>query len=156
MALVRGRSHRMRSTLQQCVCKLWNTLQSMGVFTQLASNIKGFACKFARKCAFASCVNWASGLETQLRLLLPRWTHRSPRFSSALDRRLFMKPFQNLNQNLKVSGQGLCLLGKRRQVTNTSTTKILDLALRGDNTVVQELCMKFPGLETLFLWICAW
>ena len=35
--------------------KLWNTLWSMGVFTQLASNSKGFA----RKCASASCVNWA-------------------------------------------------------------------------------------------------
>ena len=40
-------------------CKLWNTLQSMGVFTQIASNIKRFACKFARKCASASCVNGA-------------------------------------------------------------------------------------------------
>ncbi len=28
----------------------------MGVFTQPTSNIKGFACKFACKCAFASCV----------------------------------------------------------------------------------------------------
>ncbi len=37
--------------------KLWNTLWSMGVFTQLASNIKGFAGKFACKCAYASCVN---------------------------------------------------------------------------------------------------
>ncbi len=31
--------------------KLWNTAQSMGVFTQLASNIKGFARKFVCKCA---------------------------------------------------------------------------------------------------------
>ncbi len=33
--------------LATCTRKLWNTLWSMGVFTQLASNIKGFA----RKCA---------------------------------------------------------------------------------------------------------
>ncbi len=33
----------------------------MGVFTQLASNIKGFAHKFACKCAYASCVNGALG-----------------------------------------------------------------------------------------------
>ncbi len=38
-------------------CKLWNTLWSMGVFTQLANNIKGFVCKFACKCAYESCVN---------------------------------------------------------------------------------------------------
>ena len=31
----------------------------MGVFTQVASNIKGFAPKFACKSANASCVNWA-------------------------------------------------------------------------------------------------
>ena len=37
------------------VCKFWNTLWSMGVFTQVASNIKEFACK----CADASCVNRA-------------------------------------------------------------------------------------------------
>ncbi len=41
------------------VRKFWNTLCSIGVFTQVASNIKGFACKFARKCAYASCVNGA-------------------------------------------------------------------------------------------------
>ena len=42
------------------VCKFWNTLQSMGVvFTQVASNIKGFAHKFACKCAYVSCVNRA-------------------------------------------------------------------------------------------------
>ncbi len=29
----------------------------MGVFTQLTSNIKGFAHKFVCKCAYASCVN---------------------------------------------------------------------------------------------------
>ncbi len=40
--------------------KLWNTLQSIGAFTQLASNIKGFVHKFARKCASASCVNGPS------------------------------------------------------------------------------------------------
>ena len=33
----------------------------MGVFTQVASNIKGFARKFACKSAYASCVNGASG-----------------------------------------------------------------------------------------------
>ena len=38
--------------LATCPRKLWNTLQSIGVFTQVASNIK-FACK----CANASCVN---------------------------------------------------------------------------------------------------
>ena len=43
--------------LATCAHKLWNTLWSMGVFTQLASNIKGFAPKFACKCAYASCVN---------------------------------------------------------------------------------------------------
>ena len=37
------------------ICKQWNTSWSMGVFTQLASNIKGFA----GKCADASCVNGA-------------------------------------------------------------------------------------------------
>ena len=37
------------------VRKFWNTLWSVGVFTQVASNIKGFACK----CAYASCVNRA-------------------------------------------------------------------------------------------------
>ncbi len=35
------------------------TLWSMGVFTQLASNIKGFGRKFVLKSAFASCVNGA-------------------------------------------------------------------------------------------------
>ena len=40
-------------------CKLWNTLLKMGVFTQVASNIRGFATKFARKSAYASCVNGA-------------------------------------------------------------------------------------------------
>ncbi len=39
------------------VSKLRNTLWSMGVFTQVVSNIKGFARKFARKSAYASCVN---------------------------------------------------------------------------------------------------
>ncbi len=38
-------------------CTLWNTFWSMGVFTQLASNIKGFAHKFVCKCLRASCVN---------------------------------------------------------------------------------------------------
>ena len=33
--------------LATCACKLWDTLLSMGVFTQVASNIKGFACKSA-------------------------------------------------------------------------------------------------------------
>ena len=37
--------------------RLWNTMWSMGVFTQVASNIKGFARKLACKCAFTSCVN---------------------------------------------------------------------------------------------------
>ncbi len=37
--------------------KQWNTLWSMGVFTQLAFNTKGFARKFACKSAQASCVN---------------------------------------------------------------------------------------------------
>ena len=41
------------------VRKFWNTLRSMGVFTQLARNIKGFVWKCARKCASASCVKWA-------------------------------------------------------------------------------------------------
>ncbi len=43
--------------LATCARTLWNTLQSIGVFTQLASNIKGFA----HKCAHASCVNGLSG-----------------------------------------------------------------------------------------------
>ena len=37
--------------------KRGNTLWSMGVFTQLPSNIKGFAHKFARKSVYAFCVN---------------------------------------------------------------------------------------------------
>ncbi len=37
----------------------------MGVFTQLASNMKGFACKFACRSAYASCVNWALPLAQQ-------------------------------------------------------------------------------------------
>ncbi len=41
------------------VSKLWDTLWSMRVFTQVASNIKGFARKFACKSAYASCVNRA-------------------------------------------------------------------------------------------------
>ncbi len=41
------------------VRKFWKTLSSMGVFTQVASNIKGFAHKFACKTAYASCVNGA-------------------------------------------------------------------------------------------------
>ena len=41
------------------VYKLWDTLWSMRVFTQDASNIKGFADKFARKSAHASCVKEA-------------------------------------------------------------------------------------------------
>ena len=54
---LRPRSHRMQNTLRKG--KQWNTLLQMGVFTQVARNIKGFACKFARKSAYASCVNWA-------------------------------------------------------------------------------------------------
>ena len=38
------------------VCKFWNTLS---VFTQVASNIRGFAPKFTCKSANASCVNGA-------------------------------------------------------------------------------------------------
>ncbi len=44
--------------LATCARKLWNTLWSTGVFTQLASNIKGFACKFASKCAHVSYVEF--------------------------------------------------------------------------------------------------
>ncbi len=62
-------SHRTQSTLQYAQGILWNTLWSVGVFTQLASNIKGFASKFGFRCAYASCVNgplrWA--LETMTR-----------------------------------------------------------------------------------------
>ncbi len=36
-------------------------ISSIGVFTQVASNIKGFACKFAWKSACVSCVNRALG-----------------------------------------------------------------------------------------------
>ncbi len=39
----------------------------MEMFTQLASNIKGFAHKFACKCANASCVNGASRLQKKWR-----------------------------------------------------------------------------------------
>ncbi len=56
--------------------KLWDTLWSMGVFTQLASNIK-----FTRISAYASCVNGALGhfpvrcggfeLTRSLRLAIP-------------------------------------------------------------------------------------
>ncbi len=44
----------------------------MGVFTQVASNIKGFACKFVPKSAFASCVNvaWGGIFQVQVR----KWT----------------------------------------------------------------------------------
>ncbi len=45
--------------LTTCARKFWDTLWSMRVFTQVASNIKGFACKFACKSAYASCVNGA-------------------------------------------------------------------------------------------------
>ncbi len=56
-------SHRVRKVpftqdaehLATDISKLWDTLWSMGVFTQVASNIKGFA----RKSAHASCVNGA-------------------------------------------------------------------------------------------------
>ena len=41
--------------LAKGVHKFWNTLWSIGVFRQVASNIKGFACKSA----FVSCVNEA-------------------------------------------------------------------------------------------------
>ena len=55
-------SHRMQSTSQQAyIRKVWDILWSMRVFTQLASNIKGLACKFACKCAYAFCVNGPSG-----------------------------------------------------------------------------------------------
>ena len=57
---VRPRSHRMQSTLRKAPRKQWDTLLQMGVFTQVAHNIKGFAHKFACKSAYAFCVNWAS------------------------------------------------------------------------------------------------
>ena len=43
----------------------------MGVFTQLASNIKGFAHKFACKCAYTSCVNGPLASTWQWVLLFP-------------------------------------------------------------------------------------
>ena len=56
---LRSRSHRTQSTLRKAPRKQWDTLLQMGVFTQVARNIKGFAGKFACKSAYASCVNWA-------------------------------------------------------------------------------------------------
>ncbi len=50
-------SHRTWSTLQHAHANYGTPLQSTGVFTQLASNIKGFAHKFACNSAYASCVN---------------------------------------------------------------------------------------------------
>ncbi len=58
---LRPRSHRTQSTLRKAPSKQWDTLLQMGVFTQVARNIKGFALKFACKSAYASCVNWAQG-----------------------------------------------------------------------------------------------
>ena len=60
--------------------KLWDTLWSMGVFTQLASNIEWFA----RKSASASCVNGA--LFGGVRQVNPRKTHSgvSTQFSAIL------------------------------------------------------------------------
>ncbi len=45
--------------LANAACKKWNTLLPKGCSQRIASNIKGFACKFACKPAYASCVNWA-------------------------------------------------------------------------------------------------
>ena len=54
----KAHSHRTRSTSQHDHANYGTHCgQCMGVFTQLASNIKGFVCKFGCNCASASCVN---------------------------------------------------------------------------------------------------
>ena len=69
---LRPNSHRMRSTLQHAHANC-GTLWSMGVFTWLASDIKGFA----RKCANASCVNGASAVLKHHRFVFCPKGHRT-------------------------------------------------------------------------------